>query len=157
MPLLPRLRSSNRSAALRRPKPAPMRPSWPLLAESLVVTGAPHTLKEFSEALRRHANDQVGQLDEVHFSQEEDHFHRMALWRSPADLRAFVELVHSELLAYHGKAGAFPTVERTLWWIPAGTEITPEEARARTEHLRVRGPGRHAFTLASPVHAPALF
>ena len=37
-----------------------------------------------------------------------------------------------------------------LWWIPAGTTPTVEEARARLEHLRELGPTPHAFTFRQP-------
>lgn len=157
LPLLTLTHDAHRRAVPRAPEPAPRSPHWPLLAESLTVVGDPRALGTLAEALTRRARDHVGHLDEVHFSREKDRFHRMAFWRSPADLRAFVEAAHPDMLTHHTTVGVFPTVERTLWWVPAGTEITPEEALARAEHLRERGPGRHAFTLRSPVPAPALF
>ncbi|WP_460755136.1 DUF3291 domain-containing protein [Nocardiopsis oceani] len=97
----------------------------------------------------------MGHLAEVRFSDEGDHVHVVSLWRSPTDLRSFVEEAHRELLAFRAGSGGFPTVERTLWWSTAGTGITPEEAEERAEHLRVRGPGPRAFTLGSPVPPPA--
>lgn len=148
---------ARRKTASHNPEPAPTSPRWPLLVESLMVVGDPRALGTLAEALTRRARDHVGHLDEVHFSREEDRFHQMAFWRSPTDLRAFVEEARPDMLAHHTTAGVFPTVERTLWWAPAGTEITPKEALARAEHLRERGPGRHAFTLRSPFPAPALF
>jgi hypothetical protein len=33
-----------------------------------------------------------------------------------------------------------------LWWVPAGTTPTVEEAKGRLEHLRENGPGPIAFT-----------
>ncbi|MBZ0292522.1 MAG: DUF3291 domain-containing protein [Anaerolineae bacterium] len=33
-----------------------------------------------------------------------------------------------------------------LWWVPAGHEPTPEEGKARLEHLQAHGPSSYAFT-----------
>jgi heme-degrading monooxygenase HmoA len=41
-----------------------------------------------------------------------------------------------------------------LWWIPAGTTPTVEEAKARLEALRERGPSPHAFTFREPFPPP---
>ena len=75
-------------------------------------------------------------------------------WRSPLDLRSFVERSHRELLGYRAEVGRFPEVERTLWWSAEGTEVTAAQAEERAEHLLAHGPGPRAFTLGSPVPAP---
>ncbi len=41
-----------------------------------------------------------------------------------------------------------------LWWIPAGSIPTVEEAKRRLEVLRERGPSPDAFTLREPVAPP---
>ena len=41
-----------------------------------------------------------------------------------------------------------------LWWIPAGTTPTVDEATARLEHLRSHGPTQHAFTFRERFSAP---
>jgi hypothetical protein len=41
-----------------------------------------------------------------------------------------------------------------LWWIPAGTTPTIEEAERRLATLRERGPSSNAFTLREPFPAP---
>lgn len=41
---------------------------------------------------------------------------------------------------------AMKDVYFALWWIPAGHTPTPQEARARLEHLREHGATPHAFT-----------
>ncbi|MGH2634618.1 MAG: DUF3291 domain-containing protein [Actinomycetota bacterium] len=41
-----------------------------------------------------------------------------------------------------------------LWWIPAGTTPTVDEARTRLTILRERGPSPEAFTLREPFPAP---
>jgi hypothetical protein len=45
-------------------------------------------------------------------------------------------------------------VYQVLWWIPAGTTPTVEEAIARLDHLRTVGPGPEAFTFRQPFPHP---
>ena len=44
-----------------------------------------------------------------------------------------------------------------LWWIPAGTVPTVEEALARLDHLKSVGPSREAFTFRRPYSAVQTF
>lgn len=131
------------------------RSATPVLVEYRVITGEPAHLKALVRALREQVEDHTGHRGEVHFLDEGDRIRLVHLWQGPLDLRIFVERTHVDLLAYHRAAGAFPTVERTLWWSTPGTEITLEEAAERAAHLSAHGPGSRAFTLASPVPTPA--
>lgn len=128
---------------------------WTVLVESRTITGDRRHLRPLVAALQEQAADHLGHLGEVHFSEEGDRVHVVSLWRSPTDLRSFVEKAHQELLAFRTESGRFPAVERTLWWSTAGTGVTAAQARERTEHLRAHGPGPRAFTLGSLVPAPA--
>lgn len=145
-----------KAARIRCTASAPARPAyWTVLVESRTITGDRRHLRSLVSALQERSANHLGHLGEVHFSDEGDRVHVVSLWRSPADLRSFVEETHRELLAFRAESGRFPTVERTLWWSAAGTEVTAAQAEERAEHLRVRGPGPRAFTLGSPVPAPA--
>lgn len=145
-----------RASRIRRSsQEGPRKPHWTVLVEARTVTGDPEHLRALAHALRERTKDHLGHLGEVHFSEEGDRVSVVNLWRSPTDLRAFVEDAHEDVVAYRATSGAFPTVERTLWWSTAGTEITPEDAEARAGHLHAHGPSPRAFTLASPVPAPA--
>ncbi len=42
-----------------------------------------------------------------------------------------------------------------LWWVAAGHQPTPQEARARLEHLRAHGATDQAFTFKQRFEAPA--
>ena len=42
-----------------------------------------------------------------------------------------------------------------LWWIPAGTVPTAEEAKARLARLRAHGPGHEALTFKKRFSPPA--
>jgi hypothetical protein len=44
---------------------------------------------------------------------------------------------------------------QVLWWVPAGTIPTVEDARARLERLRTHGPTPDAFTFKARYAAPA--
>jgi hypothetical protein len=46
------------------------------------------------------------------------------------------------------------TSHLALWWLPAGTTPTVDEARRRLELLEVRGPSRDAFTFREPFPPP---
>ncbi len=119
------------------------------LAESRVLRG--DHLGPLVEALRVQARSTEGHITEVDSSGTENEVRIVSLWRDPVALRAFVERTHRLLVEHRGRHGAFPVVERTLWWSAGGPG--PEEVRGREEHLRAHGPGPRAFTLASPVPA----
>jgi hypothetical protein len=46
------------------------------------------------------------------------------------------------------------SVSIALWWIPAGTRPTVDEAKRRLELLDARGPSADAFTFKVPFPAP---
>lgn len=71
----------------------------------------------------------------------------MSVWTSIEALQAFVyRSRHVELLrqraAWFERLGT-PTT--ALWWIPAGTLPTVQDARQRLEHMAAHGPTREAF------------
>ncbi|CAL9417185.1 hypothetical protein SUDANB121_01795 [Nocardiopsis dassonvillei] len=119
------------------------------LAESRVIRG--EQLSPLVEALREQARSTGGHIREVDFSGTENEVRIVSLWRDPTALRSFVERTHGLLVGHRDRSGAFPAVERTLWW--SAREPGPAEVRGREEHLRTCGPGPAAFTLASPVPA----
>jgi Domain of unknown function (DUF3291) len=83
----------------------------------------------------------------------------MSVWESVEALRDFTyrDGVHLESLRRrrewfsHGKLGA----HLVLWWIPAGTIPTLDEARRRLTLLDRDGPGPDAFTLREPYPMPS--
>ncbi|MCY9782601.1 DUF3291 domain-containing protein [Nocardiopsis sp. EMB25] len=131
----------------------------PVLVEALTLatdTGDHRALDTLAEAIRERARSAPGHVGEVHFHDEGNRRRTVALWRSPTDLRDLVHAAHPDILAFRAATGAFPTVERTLWWAAEGTaEVTVDEAERRAAHLREHGPGGYAFTLRSPVPRPA--
>ena len=71
----------------------------------------------------------------------------LSLWRSVESLQHYVyRTVHAELIRQ--RAGWFERLGRphyALWWIPAGTRPTVEEAKQRLAHLQAHGPTPQAF------------
>jgi len=74
----------------------------------------------------------------------------MSVWGSPEALKQFVyrsdhkQLVHGRAQWFHRPAAA----AYALWWIPAGTLPTLDEAKQRLEHLQTFGPTPWAFSFA---------
>jgi hypothetical protein len=80
----------------------------------------------------------------------------MSVWESIEALGAFVyETRHLDVL--RRRKEWFERMEEAylaLWWVPAGTIPTVDEARQRLEVLDRRGPSADAFTLKEPFPAP---
>jgi hypothetical protein len=80
----------------------------------------------------------------------------MSVWDSIEALRTFVfRTHHADYLrrrsAWFERLDDAPTA---LWWIPAGTTPTVDDAKARLELLRDRGPSPDAFSLHEPFPLP---
>jgi heme-degrading monooxygenase HmoA len=80
----------------------------------------------------------------------------MSVWESLEALTAFTyDTAHRDVL--RGRRQWFermPEAYLVLWWVPAGTIPTVDEAKARLEHLRRHGPSPAAFTFRTPFPAP---
>jgi len=80
----------------------------------------------------------------------------LSVWETIEALGAFVFTSrHAEVLRrrrdwFEQMAEAY----LALWWIPAGTTPTVQEAERRLATLRERGPSSDAFTLREPFPAP---
>ncbi|NKB38220.1 MAG: DUF3291 domain-containing protein [Gammaproteobacteria bacterium] len=71
----------------------------------------------------------------------------MSVWESVEHLKVFVyETFHLELLKQKREwFNQFEGVFQVLWWIPAGTEPTLEEAKQRLAFLQENGASEYAF------------
>jgi hypothetical protein len=82
----------------------------------------------------------------------------MSVWDSLEALRAYVyESRHLEFMRrrrewFDRMDGAY----LALWWLPAGTIPTIEDAKARLDLLREHGPSPEAFTFRTPFPAGQL-
>ncbi len=79
----------------------------------------------------------------------------LSVWTSIEALQDFayrsrhVELLRQRSDWFH----RLPTPAYALWWIPAGTLPTVDDARQRLEHLAAHGPTREAFVFHRPFSA----
>jgi hypothetical protein len=80
----------------------------------------------------------------------------MSVWQDVEALHDYVyRTAHAELLARRKEW--FERVEEAyvvLWWVPAGTLPSLEDAGGRLERLRESGPTEHAFTFKQAFPAP---
>lgn len=81
----------------------------------------------------------------------------LSVWQTPDHLKAYVyRSAHVEVMRQ--KQQWFEHSDEAimaLWWIPAGTRPTVDEAKARLEHLRQHGPSAHAFGFREIFPPPA--
>ena len=81
-----------------------------------------------------------------------------SVWESLETLKAFTYQLpdHKDLLrqrrAWFDPVADLPVI--VMWWIPAGTIPTLEEACERQEHLQANGPTEKAFSFRTPFPSP---
>lgn len=80
----------------------------------------------------------------------------LSVWESLGALQEYVYRgSHAAVLRRrHEWFETFDGVYVALWWIPANEQPTPDDAKARLEHLNLHGPTAHAFTFARSFPAP---
>jgi len=77
-----------------------------------------------------------------------DYLVNMSVWQDVESLREYAfRSAHKEVLARrHEWFDRMEDAYAVLWWVPAGTIPTIEEASERLESLRQDGPNPRAFT-----------
>ena len=80
----------------------------------------------------------------------------MSVWETMDALADYVyRSAHTAFLRRRGEwFERLREVYLVLWWIPAGTVPTVDEALARLDHLRTFGPTPEAFTFSRPFPHP---
>ncbi|MBS0657153.1 MAG: DUF3291 domain-containing protein [Verrucomicrobia bacterium] len=80
----------------------------------------------------------------------------MSVWDSVANLKAYVyRSMHGQFFARRQQwFEPLSTPHMALWWIPAGTLPTPEDAKAAMERLEREGETVGAFTFRKLFPAP---
>jgi Domain of unknown function (DUF3291) len=81
----------------------------------------------------------------------------LSVWESAERLAAFAYRSAHGGFVKRGQAWFEPAdlPQVAMWWIPAGTLPTRDEAFARLKRLRTDGPSEHAFDFKSRFPAPA--
>ena len=78
-----------------------------------------------------------------------------SIWRDVETLKHFVySTAHIEILKRKREWFERMKLNYVLWWVPAGHVPTVEEAVARLEHLRAKGPSAEAFHFGEAYSAP---
>ena len=80
----------------------------------------------------------------------------MSIWADIESLHSYVyKTAHAKIMSRRKEWFArFEDSYTVLWWIPAGTIPTLEEANERLELLRSQGPTAAAFTFKQTFPAP---
>ncbi len=79
----------------------------------------------------------------------------MSVWESIDQLRGFVRSPkHLAIMKQRAKWFETVDVSMCLWWVPDGHRPSFDEAMARLEHLRLRGPTAYAFDFTRTFQAP---
>ena len=81
----------------------------------------------------------------------------MSVWESFEALKAYVyQSAHRGVLRDRQRwFGRLPGPHLALWWIPAGSEPTLDDAKHRLRLLDAHGPGAEAFTFSHVYPPPA--
>ena len=97
-----------------------------------------------------------GDATDVRAFDDPDTLVNLSVWTDADALRAFVygDALHRAIMMRRREW--FDRIETylALWWIPVGVTPTPEDGRARLEHLARHGPTPHAFGFATLCAAP---
>jgi Domain of unknown function (DUF3291) len=92
------------------------------------------------------------------FEDNENMLVNMSVWRDVEALNGYVyQSAHVELM--RRRREWFERMDApfmVLWWVPAGHRPSVDEAIARLELLRARGPTAQAFTFRTAYPAPAI-
>jgi hypothetical protein len=80
----------------------------------------------------------------------------MSLWQDLPTLKNYVyRSMHGRFFARRAEwFDKMETPHLALWWVPAGTQPTLDEAKARLEALHRRGESDYAFTFRASFPAP---
>ena len=107
----------------------------------------------------RYQDESGAAIDTRPFEGEDDLLINLTVWESVDDLRAYV-LDSDHVTFLRRRLEWFERVEElpgvTLWWIPAGTLPSIDEAIERCHRLRDHGPSERAFTFKDRFGPPAV-
>jgi hypothetical protein len=97
-----------------------------------------------------------GNATAIHAFDDDMLLMNMSVWESLEALSTFVyKSAHRDVLRRRGEWFERPTEILVLWWIPAGTLPTVQDAVERLALLRRDGPSPDAFTFREPFPAQA--
>jgi len=132
----------------------------PVMAEFVANLARINALAEASPGFVWRLQTEAGDATGLRPFEDPNQLLNMSVWRDADSLRRFVyRSAHAEIL--RRRREWFEVVKEpimVLWWVPRGHRPGIEEAVARLELLRTRGPTPEAFTFRQtfpPPDAPA--
>ncbi len=123
----------------------------PVMAEFMDALEAINAVADSAPGFVWRLQDESGNLTNVRVFDEDDMLINISTWESIDSFRAYVYgEMHGPYVKRRREWFTKPTdlPVQVMWWVPAGTEITALEGRARLEHLAANGPTQNAFTFA---------
>jgi hypothetical protein len=120
----------------------------PQVAEFMAALEPINALADASPGFVWRLQDDSGNATSIHAFDDESIIVNMSVWKSLADLRAFVYATeHKRYLARRREwFQVFAGLYVVLWHVPLGHIPTTAEAQERLTHLEQHGPTPHAFT-----------
>lgn len=120
----------------------------PLLAEFVANLDRINALADYAPGFVWRLQNESGNATELRPFEDDLMIVNMSVWESLASLKEYVyKSAHAEIMRkrrqWFEKMDEAFTV---LWWVPAGTIPTIEEAKERLQHLRRHGETAHAFS-----------
>jgi hypothetical protein len=119
----------------------------PRMAEFMGALDAVNALAERSPGFVWRLKDDSNNATSILVTADPSFLINMSVWETAEQLENFVwNTVHKRI--YVNKGNWFEpmtTPHFVMWWIPAGTIPTSQEALARLDHLTKHGPSDHAF------------
>lgn len=120
----------------------------PVMAEFMNALDRINALAEASPGFVWRLKDETGNATSIRVYADERLAVNLSVWESVEALREYA--YKSEHVAFvrrrHEWFETLTTPYMVMWWIPAGTQPTPQEAKARLEHLTEHGETPHAFS-----------
>lgn len=128
----------------------------PLLADFMAALDDINRLAEASPGFVWRLQSDSGNATDIRHDDDPLQIVNMSVWESAETLFDYVyRTAHTKIMARRREWFSRPTKAfQVLWWIPAGSTPTVEEAMARLAHLQAHGPTPHAFTFKERFAAP---
>jgi hypothetical protein len=133
----------------------------PEVAEFMAALDPVNALADAAPGFVWRLQDDSGDATSIRVFDDETVLINMSVWESIDALFDFVyKGGHVEYFRRRREwFQSFGATYLALWWIPAGTIPTPDDAKAHLEHLEANGPTPYAFTFKkrfAPAPAEAL-
>ena len=111
-----------------------------------------NTLADSSAGFVWRLEDEEGDATNIRLFDDPLMIVNLSVWEDLESLKDFAyRTAHAELIKARTQWFEKPTsAYQVLWWIPAGTQPSPEEAAQKLELIRSEGPTAQAFSFARP-------